>query len=207
MVQDSLGRNLRVLRAERGITLGEAEELTGVTQETISALEHNQRGAYTSTLRKLADAYGVTLGDLMGEASPVGVGKAEAPKTGRPGGADAWAEWTAAALQAYTSGASPDDAGTPGGGGGKDPVIAFFHYDEGEWDLESAMSEAVGNALFAREHGDLPEGARVQITDDGSRVEVAVLGAPIDDVVRRLQAVADDQRERERARERYERRI
>jgi transcriptional regulator with XRE-family HTH domain len=62
MTQDSLGRNLRMLRADRGITLAEAEELTGVTQETLSALERGQRGAYTSTLRKIADAYDITLG-------------------------------------------------------------------------------------------------------------------------------------------------
>ena len=80
MMQDSLARNLRVLRAERGINLGEAEELTGVTRETLAALEHGQRGAYTNTLRKIAEAYGVTLGDLLGER--VALGKAEAPGTG-----------------------------------------------------------------------------------------------------------------------------
>src|SRR5215208_6457520 len=71
MTQDSLGRNLRMLRADRGITLAEAEELTGVTQETLSALERGQRGAYTSTLRKIADAYDITLGDLLDDAVEV----------------------------------------------------------------------------------------------------------------------------------------
>jgi transcriptional regulator with XRE-family HTH domain len=83
MMQDSLARNLRVLRAERGLNLTEASKLSGVTIDTISTLEHGERGAYTSTLYKLAEAYGVTLGDLLGEFSLVPAGKAEAPKTGR----------------------------------------------------------------------------------------------------------------------------
>src|SRR5215217_801140 len=85
MMQGSLARNLRVLRAERGLNLTEASKLSGVTIDTISTLEHGERGAYTSTLYKLAEAYGVTLGDLMGEASLVTVGKAEAPKTRQRG--------------------------------------------------------------------------------------------------------------------------
>jgi len=70
MTQEMLARKLRVLRAERGITLHEAEELTGVTRETLGALEHGQRGAYTSTLQKIADGYGVTIGELMQEEEP-----------------------------------------------------------------------------------------------------------------------------------------
>jgi transcriptional regulator with XRE-family HTH domain len=82
MAQDSLARNLRVLRAERGMTLTEASRLSGVNISTISSLEHGERGAYTATLRKLADAYGITLTELLGEASPVVVGKADAPDAG-----------------------------------------------------------------------------------------------------------------------------
>jgi len=66
------------LRAERGITLHEAEELTGVTRETLGALEHGQRGAYTNTLQKIADGYGVTVGELL-EEQALTVGKASAP--------------------------------------------------------------------------------------------------------------------------------
>jgi len=78
MMQESLARKLRVLRAERGITLQEAEELTGVTRETLGALEHGQRGAYTNTLQKIADGYGVTVGELL-EEQALTVGKASAP--------------------------------------------------------------------------------------------------------------------------------
>src|SRR5215204_4245506 len=86
MTNESLARRLRILRAARGITLAEAEELTGVTRETLGALEHGQRGAYTSTLEKIAKGYGVTVGDLMAEDEPALAGasgpKAEAPEAG-----------------------------------------------------------------------------------------------------------------------------
>jgi transcriptional regulator with XRE-family HTH domain len=89
MTHASLARKLRILRAARGITLAEAEELTGVTRETLGALEHGQRGAYTSTLEKIARGYGVTVSALLSEveepeaelalagSSP---GKVEAPR-------------------------------------------------------------------------------------------------------------------------------
>jgi transcriptional regulator with XRE-family HTH domain len=85
-MQDTLARKLRVLRAELGITLQQAEELTGVTRETLGALEHGQRGAYTSTLQKIAEGYGVTVGELLEEREPTLAGKAEAPRTGLLGG-------------------------------------------------------------------------------------------------------------------------
>jgi hypothetical protein len=43
MTHEALARKLRILRAARGITLAEAEELTGVTRETLGALEHGPR--------------------------------------------------------------------------------------------------------------------------------------------------------------------
>ncbi len=82
MMQEILARKLRVLRAERGITLQEAEELTGVTRETLGALEHGQRGAYTNTLQKIAEGYGTTVEDLVKEGLAVPL--AEASETGRP---------------------------------------------------------------------------------------------------------------------------
>ncbi len=78
-MKENLARKLRVLRAERGISLTEAEELTGVTRETLAALERGERGAYTSTLAKIATAYDVSVSELLEE--PVGglAGKGEAP--------------------------------------------------------------------------------------------------------------------------------
>ena len=88
MTHESLARRLRVLRAARGITLAEAEELTGVTRETLGALEHGQRGAYTSTLEKIARGYGVTASALLEEepiplvGAPSEPGQAATPGVG-----------------------------------------------------------------------------------------------------------------------------
>jgi transcriptional regulator with XRE-family HTH domain len=81
-MQEILARKLRVLRAERGITLQEAEELTGVTRETLGALEHGQRGAYTNTLQKIAKGYGVTVGELLEAEDLKAVPLADASETG-----------------------------------------------------------------------------------------------------------------------------
>jgi transcriptional regulator with XRE-family HTH domain len=90
MMHESLARKLRVLRAARGITLREAEELTGVTRETLGALEHGQRGAHTNTLQKIAEGYGITVGELLEEPAVASLGKAEAPDTG-PSALAPWA--------------------------------------------------------------------------------------------------------------------
>jgi transcriptional regulator with XRE-family HTH domain len=82
MTHESLARKLRVLRAARGITLAEAEELTGVTRETLGALEHGQRGAYTSTLQKIAEGYGTTVSALLEEEAAVPLAEAPPQETG-----------------------------------------------------------------------------------------------------------------------------
>jgi transcriptional regulator with XRE-family HTH domain len=106
MTYESLARRLRVLRAARGITLAEAEELTGVTRETLGALEHGQRGAYTSTLEKIAKGYGTTVSALLEEdpeanMALAGSSKAEAPPETGP--ASLTREQAAASLQRLQS--------------------------------------------------------------------------------------------------------
>jgi transcriptional regulator with XRE-family HTH domain len=80
-VNDTLARNLRILRAARNITLYEVEEGSGLTRETVGQLEHGARGAHMSTLQKLADFYGVRIEDLL-SGNPVLSPKAEAPQGG-----------------------------------------------------------------------------------------------------------------------------
>jgi len=63
----SLARNLRVLRAERGVPLTEAAQRIGVTRETLGALERGKHGAHTSTLEKIASYYGTTVSALLEE--------------------------------------------------------------------------------------------------------------------------------------------
>ena len=79
-MQDTLARKLRVLRAERGLTLREAEELTGVDKDTLSKIERGLRRPYDMTLSKLAKGYGVPVEELLEEPVPLG----EAPREAGP---------------------------------------------------------------------------------------------------------------------------
>ncbi|MDP9485834.1 MAG: helix-turn-helix domain-containing protein [Actinomycetota bacterium] len=77
-MQDTLARRLRVLRAERGLTLRDAEHLTGVDKDTLSKIERGVRHPQDVTLAKIAKGYGVPVAELLEE--PVLAGKAEAPE-------------------------------------------------------------------------------------------------------------------------------
>jgi transcriptional regulator with XRE-family HTH domain len=70
MVQGSLAHRLRVLRAERGLTLREAASITGVAKETISDIERGLRQPHDPTLAKIAKGYSVPVGDLLEEPVP-----------------------------------------------------------------------------------------------------------------------------------------
>src|SRR5215208_2517262 len=78
MVQGSLAHKLRVLRAERGLTLREAASLTGVAKETISDIERGLRHPHDPTLAKIARGYDVPVEDLLEEPVPLG----EIPEVG-----------------------------------------------------------------------------------------------------------------------------
>jgi transcriptional regulator with XRE-family HTH domain len=78
----SLATKLRVLRAERGLTVRQVAELSGVAKETISQVERGERHPYDRTLAKLAHAYDVPVDELLEE--PALAGKAKAPDTGQP---------------------------------------------------------------------------------------------------------------------------
>ena len=79
MMQGSLARRLRVLRAERGLTLREAASLTGVAKETISDIERGIRHPHDVTLAKLARGYGVPIERLI---QVVEVATADEPEEG-----------------------------------------------------------------------------------------------------------------------------
>jgi transcriptional regulator with XRE-family HTH domain len=83
LMQESLGHRLRVMRAERGLSLREAARRAGVVKETISDIERGHTHPYDVTLAKLAKVYDVPLEELLEE--PALAGKAEAPEeTGQP---------------------------------------------------------------------------------------------------------------------------
>ena len=56
---------LRVLRAERGLSLTKAAERIGVTRDTLSELERGKRRPYVPTLAKIAEGYGVPVKELL----------------------------------------------------------------------------------------------------------------------------------------------
>ena len=60
-----LSRKLRVLRAEQGLTIGEASKEAGVSADTLGLIERGKRAPQVSTLRKLGDLYGVSLDELL----------------------------------------------------------------------------------------------------------------------------------------------
>jgi transcriptional regulator with XRE-family HTH domain len=78
MVRGSLAHRLRVLRAERGLTLREAASLTGVAKETISDIERSLRHPHDPTIAKIAKGYDVPVDELLEEPVPL----PEAPKAG-----------------------------------------------------------------------------------------------------------------------------
>src|SRR5215217_7278075 len=83
-MHESLPTRLRVLRAERGLTLRDAEHQTGVDKDTLSKIERGVRHPHDVTLAKIAKGYGVPVEDLLEEPALAGTsGKADAPDTGQ----------------------------------------------------------------------------------------------------------------------------
>jgi transcriptional regulator with XRE-family HTH domain len=80
-MQGALPKRLRVLRAERGLTIKQAAESAGVTRETVRELELGRRSPHEPTLAKIANAYGVPVVELL-DAAEGGAGpSAEAPRS------------------------------------------------------------------------------------------------------------------------------
>jgi len=96
---DRVGPRLRRIRDQRGLTLSEAAQSTGISKSTLSRLENGQRRPSLELLLPLAQAYRVPIDDLVG-APEVGDprirlkprrvnGRTVLPLT-RPGGIQAW---------------------------------------------------------------------------------------------------------------------
>ena len=62
-------QRLRELRQQRVLTLRELEERFGVAYNTIWHLENGKRGAQPRTIRKLAEALGVSPEELVNTGS------------------------------------------------------------------------------------------------------------------------------------------
>ncbi len=74
MTQDSdtLGSRLRVARQTRRWTQKEAGTAMGVAQQSFAQWENDRREISITMLKKLAKAYGVTAGWLLGEGPFLG---------------------------------------------------------------------------------------------------------------------------------------
>jgi len=97
---DEVGPRLRRIRTERGVTLTELSEATGISKSTLSRLENGQRKPSLELLLPLAQAHRVPLDDLVG-APEVGDprirlkprrvnGRTVVPLTRQPGAVQAW---------------------------------------------------------------------------------------------------------------------
>jgi transcriptional regulator with XRE-family HTH domain len=93
-MQGSLAERLRVLRAQRGLTLVEAAKKAGIGRDTLSDLERGRRHPVMPTLARIAEGYDVPVEELLEEPVPLD----DAPQeTGRPSFIDI--AWDAARTQ------------------------------------------------------------------------------------------------------------
>ncbi len=97
---DLVGPRLKQMRSQRGVTLADLSERTGISKSTLSRLETGQRRPSLELLLPLAQTYRVPLDDLVG-APEVGDprirlkprrvnGRTVLPLTQQPGGVQAW---------------------------------------------------------------------------------------------------------------------
>jgi transcriptional regulator with XRE-family HTH domain len=149
MIQRSLAMRLRVLRAERGLSLTEAAERAGIQRQTLALLERGERHPHDPTLAKIAKGYGVPIEDLLEEPALAGApGKAEAPDTG-PSALAPWATY-ARRLAARTRSHAAD----PHSPAFRDAWAALFFVEERNRDaaeLWLLLEEELGRELLADE--------------------------------------------------------
>ena len=69
-----IGRRLRELRRERGLTIPQVAERTGLTNGFLSQLERDLSSASLSSLARICEALGVRIGDVT---DPIPVGEDE----------------------------------------------------------------------------------------------------------------------------------
>lgn len=110
-MQTPLGRKLRLLRAERGLTLAEASAATGVGPDTLSNLERDRQRAVTPTLAKIAKGYGVPVEDLLEEPGVSLAGSS--PKADPLSGAGEYTESRALASLLYSLGSETAHLANP----------------------------------------------------------------------------------------------
>lgn len=79
----TLGDCIRAVREQRGLTLEQTAELSGISKSHLSRLESSERQPSVASLLALAEAFGVAVGALFGEdqeAAPIMVSMPDAPR-------------------------------------------------------------------------------------------------------------------------------
>lgn len=66
-----LGQQIRQVRKTRGLTLQQVARKVGLTPGAISLIEHGRSNPSVGTLKRIADALGITVGSLFDSAPPV----------------------------------------------------------------------------------------------------------------------------------------
>lgn len=61
----SIGEKVRKIRKEKGLSIMDLKEKTGLSKSTISDLENNKSSPTIDTLQKIADALGVDVRDFF----------------------------------------------------------------------------------------------------------------------------------------------
>ena len=57
--------DLRIIRKNRGLTLNQVSNMTGLSQSFLTRLENGERGLTIATAKKLASAYDVSVNELL----------------------------------------------------------------------------------------------------------------------------------------------
>jgi len=63
----NLGKNIKLLRKQKGLTQVQLAEMVGCSQTMITTCENNRKKPSVSTLAQLADALGVSIDQVIGK--------------------------------------------------------------------------------------------------------------------------------------------
>lgn len=67
IARETLARNLRMLRAARGLSQGKLAQQTGSSQAQVSAIESGKGNPTVTSLQRIADVLGVEMSALFAE--------------------------------------------------------------------------------------------------------------------------------------------
>lgn len=108
-IDNLLAQRVRELRKQRGLTLEQLAEHSGVSRSMISLIERQETSPTATVLNKLADALGVTLATLFA-ASPAGPAAQTQPPLARAADQPVWNDPASGYLRRQIS---PSGYGSP----------------------------------------------------------------------------------------------